>query len=160
VLTTIQTLIPALVDNIITLAAEVAQVVKLWIENHSVGSSALLLGTRQERVLLRASSHGSIERKRFTSGTPPCQGRKWRVQIPPCAPAEVADFEVACSQRHIRLFIPPPHSPKLNGQMEPAHRTHIEEFYEVYEGEWSQHAPNPVPLLWEPDYNPIRPTRP
>jgi hypothetical protein len=26
----------------------------------------------------------------------------------------MADFEVACSQRHIRLFILSPHSPKLN----------------------------------------------
>jgi putative transposase len=41
----------------------------------------------------------------------------------------MAEFEVACSQCHVRLFILPP--PKLNGQVEPAHRTHIEEFYEV-----------------------------
>jgi putative transposase len=45
------------------------------------------------------------------------------------------DFELACFQRHIRLFILPPHSPKLNGQVERDHRTHIEEFYQVYEGE-------------------------
>jgi len=69
----------------------------------------------------------------------------------------MAEFEVACSQRDIRLFILPPHSPKLNGQVERAHRTHIEEFYEVYEGEWSQGSLNPALLLWERDYNTIRP---
>ena len=51
----------------------------------------------------------------------------------------------------------PPHSPKLNGQVERAHRTHIEEFCEVYEGEWSQHSLNPALLLWERGYNTIRP---
>ncbi|MFH2104366.1 MAG: hypothetical protein ABIJ39_13535 [Chloroflexota bacterium] len=37
-----------------------------------------------------------------------------------------------CWQRHIQLFVLPPHSPKLNGYVERAHRTHQEEFYEVY----------------------------
>ena len=69
----------------------------------------------------------------------------------------MAEFEAACSQRHIRLFILPPHSPKLNGQVERAHRTHIEEFYQVYEGEWSQRTLNPALLLWERNYNTIRP---
>src|SRR5579859_7360029 len=40
-------------------------------------------------------------------------------------------FESACQQRGLRLFVLPPRSPKLNGQVERANRTHTEEFYEV-----------------------------
>jgi transposase InsO family protein len=42
-----------------------------------------------------------------------------------------ADFEEACQQRGIRLFVLPPRSPKLNGHVERAQRTHQEEFYQV-----------------------------
>ena len=42
-----------------------------------------------------------------------------------------AVFEEACRQRGLRLFVLPPRSPKLNGQVERANRTHTEEFYEV-----------------------------
>ena len=37
-------------------------------------------------------------------------------------------FEDACKARGILLFARPPHSPKLNGHVERAHRTHVEEF--------------------------------
>jgi len=47
----------------------------------------------------------------------------------------MADFEGACEELGIRLFILPPRSPKLDGQVERAYRTHLEKFYEVYEGE-------------------------
>ncbi len=40
-----------------------------------------------------------------------------------------ADFEEACQERGIRLFVLPPRSPKLNGHGERAQRTHQEEFY-------------------------------
>ena len=40
-------------------------------------------------------------------------------------------FEEECRRRDIRLFVLPPRSPKLNGCVERAHRTHTEEFYEV-----------------------------
>jgi len=40
-------------------------------------------------------------------------------------------FEEECQRRGIKLFVLPPHSPKLNGGVERAHRTHTEEFYEV-----------------------------
>ncbi len=46
------------------------------------------------------------------------------------------DFELACQQRGIRLFALPPRSPKLNGAVERAQRTHTEEFYEVCELPW------------------------
>jgi len=44
-----------------------------------------------------------------------------------------AIFEKECQRRDIKLFVLPPRSPKLNGGVERAHRTHTEEFYEVAE---------------------------
>jgi len=44
-----------------------------------------------------------------------------------------AIFEEECQKRGIKLFVLPPRSPKLNGGVERAHRTHTEEFYEVTE---------------------------
>src|SRR5207247_8707459 len=41
----------------------------------------------------------------------------------------MAQFEDACRQRAIRLFVLPPRSPKLNGHVERAQRTNKEEFY-------------------------------
>lgn len=42
-----------------------------------------------------------------------------------------AEFEEACRQKGLRLFVLPPRSPKLNGQVERAQRTHKEEFYQL-----------------------------
>ena len=42
-----------------------------------------------------------------------------------------AEFEQACQQKELPLFVLPPKSPKLNGHVEGAHRTHYEEFYQV-----------------------------
>jgi transposase InsO family protein len=42
-----------------------------------------------------------------------------------------AQFEQACRQRGLHLFVLPTRSPKLNGSVERAHRTHSEEFYQV-----------------------------
>jgi hypothetical protein len=39
-----------------------------------------------------------------------------------------ADFERECQRRGILLFVLPPQSPKLNGYVERARRTHVEEF--------------------------------
>jgi putative transposase len=39
-----------------------------------------------------------------------------------------SDFEEECQRRKIRLFVLPPKSPKFNGCVERAHRTHTEEF--------------------------------
>ena len=41
----------------------------------------------------------------------------------------MAQFETACKERGIRLFVLPPRSPKLNGHVERAQRTHRQEFY-------------------------------
>lgn len=66
-------------------------------------------------------------------------------------------FEQACQQRGVKVYVLPPRSPKLNGRVERANRTHTEEFYEI----------TPCALLladlnrelqdWERTYNTIRP---
>ncbi len=68
-----------------------------------------------------------------------------------------SDFEEECQRRRIRLFVLPPKSPKLNGCVERAHRTHTEEFYEVYEVPWNVTELNPQLQKWEYVYNCIRP---
>ncbi len=40
-----------------------------------------------------------------------------------------AVFEEECHRRDIKLFVLPPRSPKLNGAVERAHRTHTEESF-------------------------------
>ncbi len=68
-----------------------------------------------------------------------------------------AEFEEACQQKQLPLFVLPPKSPKLNGHVERSHRTHNEEFYEV------QAESDQVPALncqlrrWEQTYNCVRP---
>jgi transposase InsO family protein len=69
----------------------------------------------------------------------------------------MAQFEEECQVRGIRLFILPPRSPKLNGCVERANRTHTEEFYN-----WSVAPPTVAELgvelrQWEKTYNTIRP---
>lgn len=66
-------------------------------------------------------------------------------------------FEAECQKRGIRLFVLPPRSPKLNGSVERAQRTHTEEFYEVQDP--SMHVPtlNRQLISWETVYNTVRP---
>jgi len=68
-----------------------------------------------------------------------------------------ATFERACEERGIKLFVLPPRSPKLNGCVERAHRTHTEEFYEVYDGDLQLGSLNQALRRWEWVYNHIRP---
>ena len=68
-----------------------------------------------------------------------------------------AEFERECQKRGILLFVLPPRSPKLNGYVERAHRTHIEEFYEVADLEWTAAGVRPHLLAWEKAYNTVRP---
>ncbi len=70
-----------------------------------------------------------------------------------------AQFEQACAERGIRLFVLPPRSPKLNGCVERAYRTHQEEFYELYDGDLDLASVNPALQPWERTYNTIRPHR-
>ena len=68
-----------------------------------------------------------------------------------------AEFELACQQRGLPLFVLPPRSPKLNGQVERSHRTHHEEFYQVIPDRWNLDSLNPQLRRWEHIYNTVRP---
>jgi putative transposase len=68
-----------------------------------------------------------------------------------------AVFEKECERRGIRLFVLPPRSPKLNGGVERAHRTHTEEFYEVTDSTFDLAELRQELLEWENTYNTIRP---
>ena len=68
-----------------------------------------------------------------------------------------AVFEMECQLRGIRLFILPPHSPKLNGAVERAHRTHTKEFYEVTDSTYDLAELRTKLLEWEGIYNTVRP---
>jgi len=67
------------------------------------------------------------------------------------------EFEEACRALNIRLYVLPPHSPKLNGCVERAHRSHQEEFYEVTDVEPTLTALRAALLEWEHTYNTVRP---
>ena len=69
----------------------------------------------------------------------------------------MAEFEMACQEQGIKLFVLPPHSPKLNGHVERANRTHSEEFYEVWDLNWTVKELRPHLLAWERIYNTVRP---
>jgi len=66
-------------------------------------------------------------------------------------------FERECQRRGIKLFVLPPRSPKLNGHVERAQRTHTEEFYEVTDANFNIPELNQALLKWENVYNTIRP---
>ena len=69
-----------------------------------------------------------------------------------------AAFEAACQTRGLRLFVLPPRSPKLNGAVERAQRTHTEEFYEIRRFDaWNVTALNREARAWERVYNTVRP---
>lgn len=68
-----------------------------------------------------------------------------------------ADFERLCADRGIPLFVLPPRSPKLNGCVERAQRTHKEEFYNVID--WPDSIAELRRLLSDHEivYNTVRP---
>jgi len=68
-----------------------------------------------------------------------------------------AEFEQACQQRGLHLFVLPPRSPKLNGAVERANRTHTEEFYPVTPCSLEMKALNRELRQWEKIYNTVRP---
>ena len=68
-----------------------------------------------------------------------------------------AIFEEECQRRGIKLFVLPPRSPKLNGAVERAHRTHTEEFYEVTDSSFDLSELRKELLEWEEVYNTLRP---
>ena len=68
-----------------------------------------------------------------------------------------AEFEAACEELGLPLFVLPPKSPKLNGRVERSHRTHEEEFYQCYDGSWRLDELQPALRTWETVYNTVRP---
>ena len=68
-----------------------------------------------------------------------------------------AVFEAACRQRGLRLFVLPPRSPQLNGQVERANRTPTEEFYEITPCPLSIAELNRELQAWERTYHTVRP---
>ena len=68
-----------------------------------------------------------------------------------------AVFEEQCQKRGIKLFVLPPRSPKLNGCVERAHRTHTEEFYEVKDSSFELSELRNELSQWERIYNTVRP---
>lgn len=68
-----------------------------------------------------------------------------------------AQFEAACQERSIQLFVLPPRSPKLNGHVERAQRTHKEEFYQMLDPPDSLSQLRERLRVWETVYNTIRP---
>ncbi len=69
----------------------------------------------------------------------------------------MGEFEIACQGSDLQLFVLPPRSPKLNGHVERAQRTHIEEFWERYEGDLDLPVVRPALHDWERLYNTFRP---
>jgi transposase InsO family protein len=68
-----------------------------------------------------------------------------------------AEFELACQQKELPLFVLPPKSPKLNAHVERSHRTHHEEFYQVQADSDQLPRLNHQLRRWEHTYNCIRP---
>ena len=69
-----------------------------------------------------------------------------------------AAFEAECQRRGLRLFVLPPRSPKLNGAVERAQRTHTEEFYELRPfSDFNVAVLNREARAWERVYNTVRP---
>jgi putative transposase len=68
-----------------------------------------------------------------------------------------SEFERECMSRGIKLFVLPPKSPKLNGCVERAQRTHREEFYELCDISWTVPELNKELIQWEYTYNCVRP---
>jgi len=68
-----------------------------------------------------------------------------------------AEFEAACEQKGLRLFVLPPRSPKLNGRVERSNRTHKEEFYQLVDPSDSLAALRARLLKQEQRYDTYRP---
>ena len=66
-------------------------------------------------------------------------------------------FEEECQRRGIQLLILPPRSPKLEGTVERAHRTHTEEFHEVTDNTFELAELRQELLAWEKVYSTVRP---
>jgi transposase InsO family protein len=68
-----------------------------------------------------------------------------------------AEFEEACREKGLHLFVLPPRSPKLNGCVERAQRTHKEEFYQLLDPPDTLEELRRLLLAHELCYNTVRP---
>jgi len=68
-----------------------------------------------------------------------------------------AEFEQAYQHRGLHRFVLPPRSPKLNGAVERANRTHTEEFYQITACSLEMNKLNRELRHWEKIYNTVRP---
>lgn len=69
----------------------------------------------------------------------------------------MAEFETACQEQGLALFVLPPRSPKLNGHVERVNRTHRCEFWELYDGPLELPPLQEALRAWEEEYNHARP---
>jgi transposase InsO family protein len=69
----------------------------------------------------------------------------------------MAEFEAECAAQRIALWVLPPHSPKLNGQVERFNRTFREEWWECYDGEVDVASMQAAGREGEARYNTERP---
>ena len=69
----------------------------------------------------------------------------------------MAEFEQECADQRIRVWVLPPHSPKLNGHVERMNRTFREEWWECYEGETDLPSMQHAGGEGEAVYNAVRP---
>ena len=69
----------------------------------------------------------------------------------------MAEFEAACAERDIALFVLPPRSPKLNGHVERANGTHRREVWQLYDGDLELPPLQAALRAWEEAYNQVRP---
>ena len=69
----------------------------------------------------------------------------------------MAEFEQACADKKIRLYVLPPKSPKMNGAVERCNGTWRYEFYGVYDLQPSVEAINPILDSFQHLYNHHRP---
>jgi len=69
----------------------------------------------------------------------------------------MAEFEDACRERGVKLFVLPPRSPKLNGHVERSNRTHKEEFYYRLTSATTLTQISKLLRRWEDIHNTYRP---
>ncbi len=71
----------------------------------------------------------------------------------------MAEFETACQEHGIALYVLPPRSPKLNGRVERLNGTARREFWECYAGELDLPTVQAALLQWEVQYTTSRPNQ-
>src|SRR5215217_928070 len=69
----------------------------------------------------------------------------------------MAEFEQACEDRRITLYVLPPRSPKLNGRGERLNGTARREFWECYAEDLDLPTLQQALHAWEENYNTVRP---